>query len=126
MGAQQQVREFHEKHDLLRPARPTDLEPVDIAHRVKLMAEELMEYQEAATRKDIAETADALADLLYVVLGTAVSHGIDMRPVFDEVHRSNMTKDKLDPITRKGGKGPNYQRPVLAPIILKQLLRVAS
>src|SRR2546429_6004229 len=32
------------------------------------------------------------SDLLYVVYGTAVSYGIDMNPVFREVHRSNMSK----------------------------------
>jgi len=36
--------------------------------------------------------AKELADLLYVVYGTAVSCGIDMEPVFREVHRSNMSK----------------------------------
>ena len=36
--------------------------------------------------------AKELADLLYVVYGTAVSVGIDMEPVFREVHRSNMSK----------------------------------
>jgi len=33
-----------------------------------------------------------MADLLYVIYGTAVSYGIDMDPVFREVHRSNMSK----------------------------------
>jgi len=42
--------------------------------------------------KDLASMAKELADLLYVVYGTAVSLGIDMEPVFKEVHRSNMSK----------------------------------
>jgi len=41
---------------------------------------------------DTVAVAKELADLLYVVYGTAVSCGIDMEPVFREVHRSNMSK----------------------------------
>jgi predicted HAD superfamily Cof-like phosphohydrolase len=41
---------------------------------------------------DIAELADALADLDYVVEGTRIAFGIDGKPIADEVHRSNMTK----------------------------------
>ncbi len=41
---------------------------------------------------DLPAIAKELADVLYVVYGTAVSLGIDMEPVFKEVHRSNMSK----------------------------------
>lgn len=41
---------------------------------------------------DLVGVADGLADVLYVVIGTAVAYGIDIQEVFDEVHRSNLSK----------------------------------
>lgn len=41
---------------------------------------------------DLSAVAKEMADLLYVVYGTAVSYGIDMEAVFHEVHRSNLSK----------------------------------
>lgn len=84
------------------------------------MSEELDEYIESAEFGDLIGIADALSDLLYVVLGTAVTHGLDLEPLFDEVHRSNMTKAPLDPVTGKGDKGPDYQPPDLAPLLMVQ------
>lgn len=118
---QLKVQEFHEKHDYLCPETPELLAGDDVVHRVKLIQEELDEYETAALDGNLVEVADGLADLLYVVLGTCVAHGIDIQPIFDEVHRSNMTKDKLDPVTRKGGKGANYERPRVADLLLVQM-----
>jgi predicted HAD superfamily Cof-like phosphohydrolase len=61
------------------------------------------------------KVAKELADLLYVVYGTALSFGIPIDEVFDEVHRSNMSK-LVDgkPLKREDGKvlkGPNYTPP---------------
>ena len=56
------------------------------------MREELHELVESMHQCDMLAVAKELADLLYVVYGTAVSFGIDMEPVFEEVHHSNMTK----------------------------------
>jgi predicted HAD superfamily Cof-like phosphohydrolase len=65
-----------------------------IALRVNLIQEELNEYRHAAEAHDLIEVADALSDLLYVVLGTYVSHGLQdlAEALFAEVHRSNMSK----------------------------------
>lgn len=42
---------------------------------------------------DIVKVADGLADIHYVAdTGTALAFGIDMEPIFNEVHRSNMSK----------------------------------
>lgn len=57
--------------------------------RIDLIQEELDEYAEAVNYYSVA---DALCDLLYVVYGAAECHGIDLEPIFEEVHRSNMTK----------------------------------
>jgi predicted HAD superfamily Cof-like phosphohydrolase len=41
---------------------------------------------------DLPAFADALADLAYVMEGTAIEFGIDSGPIAAEVHRANMTK----------------------------------
>jgi len=60
--------------------------------RVMLLREEFEEYIKAENEDDIVEIADALADLIYIACGTAVSYGIPLDKVFEEVHRSNMAK----------------------------------
>lgn len=60
--------------------------------RKNLLAEEYNEYLEGEKTNDIVEIADALADIIYIACGTAVSYGIPLDKIFDEVHRSNMAK----------------------------------
>ncbi len=60
--------------------------------RIKLMLEEMAELVAAMYAGNLIEIADGGADLIYTALGTMVAYGIDLRPVWDEVHRSNMTK----------------------------------
>jgi predicted HAD superfamily Cof-like phosphohydrolase len=73
--------------------------------RIKLLREEFEEYLEAEKDDDLVEVADALADIIYIACGTAVSYGIPLDRVFAEVHRSNMAK-LVDgkPIRREDGK----------------------
>jgi len=84
--------------------------------RRHLIAEEFKELRDAMHQKNMIEVADAIADLLYVVYGTAVAFGINADAVFAEVHRSNMSKAGEDgkAIRREDGKvmkGPNYSPP---------------
>ncbi len=88
--------------------------------RHKLMAEENNEYLEAANTNDLVEVADALGDMLYILCGTILSHGMQhiIEEVFDEIQDSNMSKLGADgkPIYREDGKvmkGLNYRRPDL-------------
>jgi len=60
------------------------------------MVEEMIELQDAEADDDLAGIADALADLVYFAIGTAVAYGIPFDEVFSEVHRSNMTKLDTD------------------------------
>jgi len=60
--------------------------------RRKLLAEEYSEYIVAEYKNDFVEVADALADIIYIVCGTAVSYGIPLDDIFEEVHASNMAK----------------------------------
>lgn len=73
--------------------------------RMKLLEEEFLEYMEGETTSDLENIAKELADIIYIVCGTAVSYGIPLDRVFDEVHRSNMAK-LVDgkPIRREDGK----------------------
>ena len=89
---QRMVAEFHQTFDIAREACPAIPDEATRVLRVRLIQEEFDELQEALRQRDTVAVAKELADLLYVVYGTAVSCGIDMEPVFREVHRSNMSK----------------------------------
>jgi predicted HAD superfamily Cof-like phosphohydrolase len=86
--------------------------------RFNLMKEENEEYWEALQNNDLVEIADALGDMLYILCGTILEHGLQhkIEAVFDEIQRSNMSKLGVDgkPIYREDGKvmkGPNYFKP---------------
>jgi predicted HAD superfamily Cof-like phosphohydrolase len=86
--------------------------------RFELMKEENEEYLEAVENNDIVEIADALGDMLYILCGTILEHGLQhkIEAVFDEIQRSNMSKlgENGKPIYREDGKvlkGPNYFKP---------------
>jgi len=71
-----------------------------------LIHEEYAEFLAGWSKGDMVEMADALADLLYVIHGTAIEFGIDLDRIFAEVHRSNLTKldENGKPIFRSDGK----------------------
>ena len=82
------------------------------------------EYLEAAKNNDIVEVADALGDMLYILCGTIIEHGMQhkIETVFEEIQRSNMSKLGEDgkPIFREDGKvlkGPNYFKPNIKQIL---------
>jgi len=92
--------------------------------RYKLMREENEEYLEAANADDLVEVADALGDMLYILCGTIIEHGMQhkIEEVFEEIQRSNMSKLDKDgqPIYREDGKvlkSDQYFKPDLAKIL---------
>ena len=94
--------------------------------RFELMKEENEEYLEAVQNNDLIEIADALGDMLYILCGTIIEHGLQdkIETVFDEIQRSNMSKLGEDgkPIYREDGKvlkGPNYFKPNIETILEK-------
>ena len=94
--------------------------------RFNLMDEENKEYFEAAQNNDLAEVADALGDMLYILCGTILEHGMQYKieEVFEEIQRSNMSKLGKDgkPIYREDGKvlkGPKYFKPNIQAILDK-------
>lgn len=85
----------------------------DRLYRAHLILEEASEVLAALAERNEIELADALGDLIYVVLGTAATYDIPLMEVFDEVHRSNMTKSrsKKDPRMKAGKKRSAYSPP---------------
>jgi predicted HAD superfamily Cof-like phosphohydrolase len=124
---QRMVRDFHERFGLPRNDSPGWSGEVAHRLRVNLIEEELAELRNAGETHDLVEIADALGDLLYVVYGTAVTYGIDLEPVFSEIHRSNMSKGDPDAAVRCDGKvlkGPNYSPPRVAEVLERQIMRL--
>jgi predicted HAD superfamily Cof-like phosphohydrolase len=117
------VREFHHAFGVPAPEHSTGHVDEELRRsREALMTEELKELLDAMGREDLVAIADGLADLLYVVFGTAVAYGIPMDEVFAEVHRSNMTKLGPDgkPIIGEEGKrlkGPGYVPPNIQTLV---------
>lgn len=110
------VREFHAKFGVTDSPTPDISQHRDL--RVRLIAEEFSELREALDANDAVEVADALADLLYVVIGSALQWGIPLDRVLAEVHRSNMTKDGGGKrIDGKILKGPGYEPPDVAGVL---------
>lgn len=121
------VQLFHESFGLgVSQEMRADLGQTKNQLRFNLMDEENKEYLEAATNNDLVEVADALGDMLYILCGTILEHGMQhkIEEVFNEIQRSNMSKLGEDgrPIYREDGKvlkGPNYFKPDIASILDK-------
>ena len=120
-----QVKEFHDAFGVINEKYPIVLPSKVWQLRGNLLEEELEEYGEACNNEDLVEIADALADQMYILIGTIQAHGLQdkIEEIFDEVHRSNMSKLNEDgkPIYRADGKvlkGINYSPPNIA-LILK-------
>lgn len=119
------VTEFHKAFGLGVNDEPiANLGDAKNTLRYNLMKEENEEYLEAAKNDDLNEVADALGDMLYILCGTIIEHGMQhkIEEVFDEIQRSNMSKLGEDgkPIYREDGKvlkGPDYFKPDITRIL---------
>jgi predicted HAD superfamily Cof-like phosphohydrolase len=119
------VKKFHTTFKIDYSEKPVaDLGAEKNLLRYELMREENEEYLEAVKNKDLVEIADALGDMMYILCGTIIEHGLQhkIEAVFDEIQRSNMSKLDADgkPIYREDGKvlkGPNYFKPDFSKIL---------
>ena len=119
------VKEFHKAFKLDYLEKPkADLGAGKNKLRFNLMKEENEEYFEAANNNDMVEVADALGDMLYILCGTIIEHGMQHKidEIFSEIQNSNMSKLGADgnPIYREDGKvlkGPNYFKPNIKGIL---------
>jgi predicted HAD superfamily Cof-like phosphohydrolase len=130
------VREFHKTFDIPK-AHPSDVQSAEF--RMRLIHEEFNEVIDAAgffivqadTRTlfhtklkgcDTEHLLKELADLAYVIYGTAEAFGWDLDEAVKRVHESNMTKLGADgkPVYREDGKvmkGPGYKEPYLGDLV---------
>ena len=116
---------FHDSFGIKNNYTPTEKVSEDVVLlRHRLMAEENEEYLQACKNGDLVEIADALGDMMYILCGTILSHGLQdkIEHVFEEIQKSNMSKLGSDgkPIYREDGKimkGPDYFKPDIKKII---------
>ena len=119
------VQRFHDAFKIgYRTSLKANLGTAKNTLRFDLMKEENEEYLEAANNDDMVEVADALGDMLYILCGTIIEHGMQdkIEAVFEEIQRSNMSKlgDDGQPIYREDGKvlkGPHYFKPNIQEIL---------
>ncbi len=99
------VKDFNEKFGLIHHATmrpPVHLTKRKLRERFECMYEELAEFQEAIDTQDLEAQADALIDLVYFAIGTAVMLNLPWQELWDDVHRANMAKERG--VTKRGHK----------------------
>lgn len=118
------VEEFHRVFKAPIGDRPQLIGKARGLLRWDLMEEENTEYLEAVNEENLVEVADALGDMLYILCGTIIEHGMQYKidEVFNEIQRSNMSKLGSDgkPIFREDGKilkGEGYSVPDIVTIL---------
>lgn len=118
------VKEFHETYGAYISEESKLPDPSIRELRKSLLQEEFDEYIKAEEENDLVEIADALGDMMYIIYGTAISYGIPLDDIFNEIHSSNMSKLGEDgkPIRREDGKilkGPHFFQPDIAKFLKK-------
>ena len=90
----------------------------------KLITEEYSEFIEAFIDSNDTEQLDACMDMIWVIIGYALSRGWDVESAWNEVSRSNFSKFDGDgnpvknPETGKIMKGVNFSPPSLGKFLL--------
>ena len=119
------VKLFHESFGIENKTRPrSNLSEKVYNLRYNLMKEENDEYLDACEKGDMVEIADALGDMMYILCGTILSHGLQnkIEEIFEEIQRSNMSKldENGKPIYREDGKilkSKKYFKPNISNIL---------
>jgi predicted HAD superfamily Cof-like phosphohydrolase len=130
MKLMEMAREFHEQYDCPIADAPGLPSREEMEVRWNLLYEEWGEYSSEDRGRpeddDLVAIAKELADMVYVIAGTALVYGFNLDDVLAEVHRSNMTKLGADgkPIYRADGKvmkGPSYEEARVGEIIFGEV-----
>lgn len=101
------VKEFHKVFCTNQLRDTVGLPPLQIRDlRTNLIEEEVTgELIPALDSGNIIEIADAIADSIVVLIGTALAYGIPLKQVWKEVHRSNMAKMQPDGTVKRRADG---------------------
>ena len=121
------VANFHDAFGIENKKSPTSfINASTFKLRYNLLKEENEEYLLACKNNDLVEIADALGDIMYILCGSILSHGLQdvIEDIFEEIQRSNMSKldEKGNPIYRKDGKvlkSKKYFKPNIKAILQK-------
>lgn len=129
MTLQDDIIDFRIKYGLPIPSETGRMDMDGLLYRLGHIDEEVRELNNAVEDEDIVEMADALVDIVYVTIGTAMALGINFQACWDEVHRANMEKQRakpdgsdskrgsgLDIVKPPGWEAPDLERKLRSPI----------
>ena len=110
MTLQEDIIDFRNKYGLPIPDDVVCLmsNSEQISYRLGHIEEEVRELNDAVENADVIEMADALVDIVYVTIGTAMACGINFQACWDEVHRSNMKKQRAKPDGSDSKRGSGW------------------
>jgi predicted HAD superfamily Cof-like phosphohydrolase len=117
------VRQFNKTYDILIKNTPSKISKDQWSLKFDLMKEELNEYKEACENEDLTEICDAIVDMMYILNGIILAHGLSnvILDMFKEVHSSNMSKLENGKVIRRHDgkimKGSEYFKPDLKQFI---------
>tara|TARA_R110002153_G_scaffold132597_1_gene281601 strand:- start:1711 stop:2217 length:507 start_codon:yes stop_codon:yes gene_type:complete len=114
-GIQGDVRLFHITFGHDAPVAPVSvMDSGMLEFRIARIEEECKELVEAIRERSLAKIAAEAVDLIYVVVGTLVALGLPLMPFWKDVHRANMSKEYVGPLTKptkpEGWVGPDPHR----------------
>src|SRR5688572_24707438 len=111
------VSDWHREFGVDPPDRPTFFGYPDEL-QVDMLHEEIDEMLEALADRDMVSFVDGGCDAIWILCGMLYRAGVDLRPAFAEIARSNHTKElSKDSGSTKIKKGPNYSAPDLKPAL---------
>lgn len=103
------VLEFRRHIGLPIGQEPQLLESEQLSFYIRFAMEELSELMLAHEHRDLVGSADALGDLVYVMVGAMIHMGLPVNEVLEIIHRANMSK--MQGVTKRNGLGPDAAKP---------------
>jgi predicted HAD superfamily Cof-like phosphohydrolase len=90
--------------------------------RYVLVHEESNELLTAIKENNLEKIADGIVDTIVVTLGAACTYGIDVQPIWDEIHKTNLLKSTgpINPVTGKKQKPEGWKPPEVVRLLKEQ------